>query len=87
MGEGLEETIYGYVKNKQWRKLVNYGGNWNLLDRNQFLWAWPEISDLYFLNGQLKKIGIKHVLSIGCGRGLLEWIINESTGEFFLKSI
>jgi hypothetical protein len=77
----LEEAISDYVTSRKWDKLLEYGEGLALKERCQFLWAWPSIVDLEFLDITLWHLGIRKVLSIGCGRGLLEWVINESTGE------
>ncbi|XP_055692193.1 uncharacterized protein LOC129795130 [Lutzomyia longipalpis] len=46
--------------------------------RRSFSWIWPTESCLEDLRECFRAHGIHNVLSIGCGSGLLEWILQES---------
>ncbi|XP_022113414.2 uncharacterized protein LOC110992058 [Pieris rapae] len=48
--------------------------------RNTLSWVFPSEDNLQFINRNLAKLKCDQVLSIGCGSGLLEWILNQATG-------
>uniref|UniRef100_T1HMZ2 Uncharacterized protein n=2 Tax=Rhodnius prolixus TaxID=13249 RepID=T1HMZ2_RHOPR len=55
--------------------LVNNASASNLL-----LWPKPQVKDLKFIHKNLKSLGINKLTSIGCGTGLLEWLLTAVTG-------
>lgn len=76
----LEENLIELTKNENWQDILKISQNYELAEKSKFLWAWPTIDCLEFLKIVLMKNNICEILSIGCGSGLLEWIINKSTG-------
>lgn len=60
---------------QNWRKLLTLGYRLERDLKRKLLWIWPSALDLKRLNGVLKQLDIHHVLSIGCGSGLLEWLL------------
>lgn len=47
----------------------------------RILWVWPSIRNLEFIERTIIKHDCKGIISLGCGCGLLEWIIQKSTGK------
>lgn len=45
------------------------------------LWIRPELSDLEYIKKAVESERLHKVVSIGCGCGLLEWLIQTATGE------
>lgn len=80
MAVSLEETLIDLTSHDQWEDILNLEPNYPLEEKSKFLWAWPSLSCLYSIKAILQENGISSILSIGCGSGLLEWIINKSTG-------
>lgn len=45
------------------------------------MWAWPTTVECFnWLEEILSKNHVANILSIGCGSGLLEWLISKATG-------
>ncbi|KAM8703341.1 hypothetical protein ACLKA7_008029 [Drosophila subpalustris] len=60
---------------QNWRKLLVLGSTLDNQLKRKLLWIWPTVSDLTKFNQTLRHLGLQTVLSIGCGSGLLEWLI------------
>lgn len=85
------DKICQLFEENQWEKVLEIGKDFTLEIRSKFLWAWPTEQSLDFINHNMKYFGIKRILSIGCGSGLLEWLLKEKSGKFitffFLKNL
>ncbi|XP_026759913.3 uncharacterized protein LOC128202632 [Galleria mellonella] len=71
-------TVVDLYKEKKWREIVDRCHDHP--ERNKLLWVFPSEANLRFLTECLVELGCNGVLSIGCGSGLLEWILSEATG-------
>ena len=66
----------------------NHTGDWqgivqlyeNGFTDEKLLWFQPDSNGLNFLRKNLVELGVQGVSSIGCGSGLLEWLMSTSTG-------
>ncbi|XP_017472267.1 PREDICTED: uncharacterized protein LOC108363415 [Rhagoletis zephyria] len=65
---------------KDWRKWLALGESLDFGQRCSLMWIWPTEDELQKLGSVLKVNKIVHILSVGCGSGLLEWIIKECLG-------
>ncbi|XP_068155339.1 uncharacterized protein [Drosophila tropicalis] len=61
-----------------WRKLLALGERIEQHVKRKLLWIWPTDGDLLKCHKLLESFGINHILSIGCGSGLLEWLVIAS---------
>ncbi|XP_067625799.1 uncharacterized protein [Eurosta solidaginis] len=61
-----------------WRKWLALGQSLSLDKRRVFMWIWPTEIELQKFGLILKSNQIKHILSVGCGNGLFEWIMQQS---------
>lgn len=77
----LEDFVENLVKRKNWRLLLEMGQYFDEEDRDRYLKACPSPRCLSELCEVCQKYGIVNILSIGCGLGILEWIINLATGR------
>lgn len=50
-------------------------------DCKYVLWIRPDESDLKFISDTVIYTGNKQLISIGCGCGILEWLIQTVTGN------
>ncbi|KAH8313706.1 hypothetical protein KR067_010591 [Drosophila pandora] len=78
----LREIYYltdGDVGN--WRKLLALGDCLDQQLKRKLLWVWPTSSNLDLFNQVLTTSGIQCILSVGCGSGLLEWLISTVGGR------
>uniref|UniRef100_A0A1B6DGN1 Methyltransferase domain-containing protein n=1 Tax=Clastoptera arizonana TaxID=38151 RepID=A0A1B6DGN1_9HEMI len=46
----------------------------------EVLWIRPEQIDLEFIKNAVEVKGLKRIVSVGCGCGLLEWLLQAATG-------
>nr|XP_023030258.1 uncharacterized protein LOC111518135 [Leptinotarsa decemlineata] len=65
---------------ENWRDLLKLNENSDLSCAVKLLWVWPSEENLRFIKKIVEDSGCKGITSIGCGCGLLEWIISKSTG-------
>ncbi|KAG8224454.1 hypothetical protein J437_LFUL003177 [Ladona fulva] len=69
----------------RWEEILNIyqsdmeNQNTEIWDRG-LLWLRPSERSLQFIAEQLQNLGLKKILSIGCGSGLFEWLISRVTG-------
>ncbi|XP_068622921.1 uncharacterized protein [Battus philenor] len=78
MEGNIVNSILDLYKEKNWRTIVSKYHNYP--DRSKLLWVFPAEENFEFLSESIVKLGCDRILSIGCGSGLLEWIITEATG-------
>lgn len=78
--EQVERKISECIATNDWRKVINLGQELTVDARVKFLWAWPLPADLNTIGTCLAEHNISRVLSVGCGTGLLEWLITAVTG-------
>ncbi|KAH8291827.1 hypothetical protein KR054_001042 [Drosophila jambulina] len=64
-----------------WRTLLALGDSLEQQLKRKLLWVWPTAVDLDYFNQLLSMHGIRNVLSVGCGTGLLEWLITAAGGK------
>lgn len=81
-GTNFEEKLQDLVRHGKWRNVLHLRERYSISECNRFLWAWPTEDSLDILKHTLVKARIGCLLSIGCGSGLLEWIIHQKTGSF-----
>uniref|UniRef100_A0A8D8ETS8 (northern house mosquito) hypothetical protein n=1 Tax=Culex pipiens TaxID=7175 RepID=A0A8D8ETS8_CULPI len=78
--EQVERKISECIDANDWRKVINLGQELAVDTRVKYLWAWPLSDDLETIGACLAEHNISRVLSVGCGTGLLEWLITAGTG-------
>ncbi|CAK1579038.1 unnamed protein product [Parnassius mnemosyne] len=78
MDESLVNSILNLYKNKNWKAIVSRYHDHP--DRSKLLWVFPTEENFAFLRDSVLDLGCDGILSIGCGSGLLEWMITEATG-------
>lgn len=80
----FDEQLNNYVENFNLNGILKLKSQIKIEERSRYLWAWPDDNILKFLKHNLQKLSIKRILSVGCGSGLLEWIIQQYCGECLL---
>ncbi|XP_062540197.1 uncharacterized protein LOC134208145 [Armigeres subalbatus] len=76
----VEHEIGECIAAQDWKKVIDQGQALPFETRVKYLWLWPLQSDLERIEESLHRFGITRILSIGCGTGLLEWLITVATG-------
>lgn len=76
----LDTQFHQLALEGKWREILDFRGKFSLEEKIRYLWAWPSLSDLTVLKWMFDEFNLETLLSIGCGSGLLEWILNKATG-------
>lgn len=74
----LGERLTNLSLTNDWQAVIELFSEFPLDEKSKFLWAWPTHTNLIELRALLADNGIDTVLSIGCGSGLLEWVIKNA---------
>lgn len=77
--KSLEESLTQFVQNNEWQKILQLSESYSLEETSKYLWAWPTEKCIEFIKLILLEYEITNILSIGCGSGLLEYIIQAAT--------
>lgn len=76
----FKDELCKLYSNEDWKKIIRLGETISNEDRKRYLWAWPTEINLANLKCQLNQYGIRSLVSLGCGSGLLEWILMKCIG-------
>lgn len=77
-GTELELQLCELSSVDDWRGVIDICATFPINEKSKFLWAWPTVDCLAYLRDHLIANDIRAILSIGCGSGLLEWIIRQA---------
>lgn len=78
MSDIIDNNIISLYKEKKWKEIVeNYNGE------NKLSWIIPSEANIKFIEIILLENSLSGIISVGCGSGLLEWIVKESLGNHF----
>ncbi|KAF7270583.1 hypothetical protein GWI33_016474 [Rhynchophorus ferrugineus] len=80
MAVTLVDKVVDFHREKDWRRILDLREQFSNEDTRKILWAWPSEENLLFLREALISEHMEGVVSIGCGCGLLEWILQQYTG-------
>ncbi|XP_004925293.2 uncharacterized protein LOC101743729 [Bombyx mori] len=78
MEESMTEVVLKLYRLGKWKEIVEKYHDHK--DRNKLLWVFPSEDNFEFLKECLKEFKCKGVASVGCGSGLLEWMLQKATG-------
>lgn len=76
--DNLVKTVVDLYEEKNWKEIIQRYHDHP--ERNKLLWVFPSEDNIDFLRKCLVELNCDKILSIGCGSGLLEWILKEATG-------
>lgn len=77
-------TVLELYREDKWEKILKLNELSDNSSALKLLWVWPSEANLNFIKTILNVYNLDGIVSIGCGCGLLEWIINRSTGKYSL---
>lgn len=78
-----ENVIKLYNENK-WREIIELLNNCDIENSRQLLWVTPNLKNLSWITNIIKETNLKGIISVGCGSGLLEWLIQQNSGKITL---
>lgn len=76
----LEECLVSLSSANDWHGVLEVGKHFDVNEKSKFLWAWPNVECFEWLKTILNRNQMNAILSIGCGSGLLEWLISKTCG-------
>ncbi|CAB3246978.1 unnamed protein product [Arctia plantaginis] len=71
-------SITDLYKENNWKEIVHKYHDHP--DRNKLLWVYPSEENFEFLKLCLNNLCCDRIFSVGCGSGLLEWMVTQATG-------
>lgn len=80
MATSFEECLVSLSGVNDWYGVIEAGKEFSFEEKSKFLWAWPSVQCFEWLKRILNATNIERILSIGCGSGLLKWLISKATG-------
>lgn len=75
-------TVLDLYREDKWKEILDLNQLSDNPNALNLLWVWPSEENLNFIKTVLNEHNLGGIISVGCGCGLLEWIINKSTGEY-----
>lgn len=82
MHDDLLCEVVDFYKKRDWKKIINLNKDSDNVEALKLLWVWPSEENLKFISDVLQKYKLNGIISLGCGCGLLEWIIQSYTSKF-----
>ncbi|CAK1543808.1 unnamed protein product [Leptosia nina] len=77
MEDTFVTSVLDLYQKGDWKNIVETYNKYP--GRNKLLWVFPSEENFVFIRKTLKMLSCDRVLSIGCGSGLLEWMIFKAT--------
>lgn len=74
------EKIFSLYNAQKWKEII--ASSYTTNDLKRLSWVLPDIDDLYWMNNIVRKYNLFAIASIGCGCGLLEWLLQKYSGKF-----
>lgn len=81
MESEFSSKVLELYNSKDWEKLLDLNSNSDNRDALKLLWVWPSSKNLEFIKKVIQEKECDGIISLGCGCGLLEWLIQQSTGK------
>ena len=75
-----KEEVLRHVDNGDWKAAVGEYDKPGEYHEPLLVWIRPSKEALAFLGREVSELGLSGVVSVGCGCGFLEWLLNKSTG-------
>ncbi|XP_072752507.1 uncharacterized protein [Anoplolepis gracilipes] len=76
--DNIEENIISLYNVQKWEEITALSCTTN--DLRRLSWILPDLNDLYWMNNIIRKYKLFGIASIGCGCGLLEWLLQKYSG-------
>nr|CAI5823481.1 unnamed protein product [Callosobruchus analis] len=80
MESEFADKVIQLSREGSWREVLKLNEKSDKIEARKLLWVWPSEDNLWFIRDAVVAFKCAGVISIGCGCGLLEWIIQKSTG-------
>lgn len=77
--DNIEENIFSLYNAQKWKEITALSCI-NDFKICRLSWVLPDIEDLYWMNKIVRQYNLFGIASIGCGCGLLEWLLQKYSG-------
>lgn len=77
----FENELATLVRFKMWKSVLMLEKEFEQNVTANYLWCYPRESCLIDLKNAFNHLKIRRIMSVGCGTGLLEWILQCSLGK------
>lgn len=78
--EDVEKIIVTLYNNHNWKDIVNLASLIDHSKQYRLFWILPTLDDLNWITEILNAHKVSGVVSIGCGCGLIEWLLQSFSG-------
>lgn len=79
--DDIDENILSLYNAQKWEEIASLSFASDNFKHSRLSWVLPDISDLYWINDIIRKYNLSGIASIGCGCGLLEWLLQKCSGK------
>ncbi|XP_071563677.1 uncharacterized protein [Temnothorax nylanderi] len=76
----IDENILSLYNAQKWEEIAALASANGNPKPSRLSWVLPDVSDLYWINDTIRKYNLSGIASIGCGCGLLEWLLQKCSG-------
>lgn len=77
----IDENILSLYNAQKWKEIAALSSASDNPKSSRLSWVLPDLSDLYWMNDIIRNNNLSGVASIGCGCGLLEWLLQKCSGK------
>jgi len=77
----IDENILSLYNAQKWEEIATLSSVSDNFKSSRLSWILPDMSDLYWINDIVRKYNLSGIASIGCGCGLLEWLLQKCSGK------
>ncbi|XP_011140850.1 uncharacterized protein LOC105184021 [Harpegnathos saltator] len=76
----IDENIISLYNAQKWEEIIALSSTIDDFKTCKLSWVLPDISDLYWINKIVQQYNLSGIASVGCGCGLLEWLLQKYSG-------
>lgn len=77
----IDNDIISLYNAQKWEEIAALSSTTDDFRTCRLSWVLPDISDLCWINKIIQKYNLTKIASIGCGCGLLEWLLQKYSGK------
>ena len=82
MENPILENIIKLHNNKKWIEIIDFLNTFDIEAVRKILWVFPSLKDISWITRVIEENNLRGIFSIGCGCGLLEWLIHQNSGKW-----
>ncbi|XP_011875754.1 PREDICTED: uncharacterized protein LOC105566402 [Vollenhovia emeryi] len=79
-GDDLDGNILSLYNAQKWEEIAALSFTSDNPKPSRLSWVLPDVNDLHWMNDIIRKYNLSGIASIGCGCGLLEWLLQKCSG-------